>query len=140
MRRLLLALGFALALCAGANAQPSIIGPPNAIQCNQGAQFAAASATTTNVITAVAGQRIYICGWHVTSNQTAANTFQLEYGTGSGCGTPTTLTPALVVEATAPATDHTQFAVLQTVTGAQLCVVTTGTTVGTNGVIWFAQF
>lgn len=140
MRKLFLALGLVLSLFAGAQAQPSIIGPPNAIQCNQGASFAAASATTTNVITAVAGQRIYICGWHITSTQSAANTFQLEYGTGSGCSSPTTITPALVVTSTAPATDHMQFAVTQTAVGAQFCVVTTGTTVGTNGVIWFAQF
>jgi hypothetical protein len=140
MKRLLLVIGFALA-CAGAQAQPANVGPPNAIQCNQVAVANVVSATTTSLVAGVANQRVFVCGWHVTSTQSAANTFTIEYGTQGGpCTSPTVLTPNFVVTSTAPSADHQTFASFQTPTGAQLCVLTTGTTVGTAVFVYFAQF
>lgn len=141
MKRLLLGLGLALSLIAGALAQPSQVGPPNAIVCNQWASASPASATTTSVKAGVAGQKIFICGWHVTSTQSGSTTFQLEYGTQGGpCTSPTTITPAFSVTSTAPSGDHQSFASIDIPAGAQLCVVTTGATVAQAIVVFLAQF
>ncbi len=140
MRRLLLALGLALSLCAGAQAQPSIIGPPNAIQCNKAA-FATTAAGTVSVVAGVAGQTIHICGWHVTSILSTTSTFTLEYGTQGGpCTTPTAITAALNVTSTAPSVDHMQFAVLDVPAGAQVCLLAGTGATGTAIVLWYAQF
>lgn len=142
--RKLLSLFLLLALffwAAPAHAQSGVIGPPNQILCNKAAIANIASATTTSLVAGQSGQAVFICGWHVTSTQSAANTFTIEYGTQGGpCTSPTALTPNLVVTSTAPATDHTQLADMQAPTGAQVCVVTTGTTVGTAVLLWYAQF
>jgi hypothetical protein len=121
--------------------QGGLIGPGNAILCNQLSQASPVTATTTSLMAGVAGKVIVICGWHVTSNQSAVTTFQFEYGTQGGpCTTPTTITPAYSVTSTAPATDHVDYASLSIPAGAQLCVVTTGATVGMQVGVWTAQF
>lgn len=140
MRNLLLALGFVLSLCAGAQAQ-SPVGPPNQILCNKAAIANIATATTTSLVAGVTGQAISICGWHVTSSQSAANTFTFEWGTQGGpCTTPTAITPNFVVTSTAPSSDHVDYSQFSLPVGAQLCVVTTGTTVGTAVLVWYNQF
>jgi hypothetical protein len=100
------------------------------------------TAATTSLVQGVAGKFVFVCGWHVTSTQTGGtNTFQLVYGTQGGpCGSPTPLTPAFNISNTAPSSDHIDYASIQTGLGAQLCVVTTGTTVGTAVGVWYAQF
>jgi hypothetical protein len=142
-------LGLALCLALGPSAlsQPAPVGPPNAIICNLGAQATVATATTTSLVAAKTGgvggvgQSIYICGWHVTSTQSTSTTFQLEYGTQGGpCGTPTAITPAFSVTSTAPSADHIDYATLIAPAGTQLCVVTTGTTVGQAILVYYAQF
>lgn len=138
-----LALGFFLCLLAlsPAQAQPTAIGPANAILCNKMAAVTAASATTTAAISGVAGQAIHVCGWEITSNQSAVTTWQMEYGTqGTPCGTPTTVTPAMSITSTAPAVDHAGFASFDIPAGAQVCIVTTGTTVGIQALIFYSQF
>lgn len=117
------------------------IGPPNQIQCNLYGQVSAAAAGTSSVVAGVAGTRINICGWHVTTSQTAAtDTFQFEYGTQGGpCTTPTVITPALNVSNTAPSADHIDFAGFSLPAGAQLCVVAAGATVTLAGVVFYSQ-
>lgn len=137
-------LGLALALLVwGAQAQTPV-GPPNQILCNKTASATISSNTTTSLVSGVAGQSIFICGWHATSSQPAgnANTFQFEFGTQGGpCSSPTTVTPALFVANTAPSADHIDYAQIQGAQGAQLCVVTTGTTTtGVNLLVWYTQF
>jgi hypothetical protein len=140
MKRLLLLL--ALLWAGPALAQGTIVGPSNAILCNQFAMATPVSATTTSLVAGVAGKSVFICGWHVTSTQSGGtNTFQLVYGVQGGpCTSPVTLTPAFNISNTAPSSDHIDFASTQTTAGAQLCVVTTGTTVGTAVGVWYAQF
>ena len=149
MRKLGLVLSLIAMLGLGPPAalgQGGLIGPGNAVLCNQLSQAGISSATTTLLLTGVLGKTIVICGWHVTSNQSTVSTFQLQYGTGATCGTGTiNLTPAFSVTSTAPATDHTDFAVLSMPmltagTPWNLCVVTTGTTVGLQVGVWTAQF
>lgn len=138
MKRYLLALALGFAFCASAHAENSV-GPSNLIMCNKTASAAPASATTTAVISGVAGQQINICGWEVTSAQSTPTTFQFEYGTQGGpCSSPTTLTPALNITSNAPSVDRQQYASISLPAGAQLCVVTTGATVNQALVVWYA--
>lgn len=140
MKRLLFGLGLTLLLIVGALAQPSQVGPPNAILCNKVAQASPVTATTTSLITGNAGHTYAICGWHVTSTQSTSTTFQFEYGTQGGpCTTPTTLTPAFSVTSTAPSGDHQQTAFMQAPVGTQVCVVTTGATVAQAITLYYAD-
>ena len=131
-----------LALPSGALAQGgSTVGPTNQIACNKIGTANVASATTTSLANGVAGQAISVCGWHVTSTQATANTFQLEQGTQGGpCTTPTTFTPPFVVTSTAPSANNNAAAFYSLPSGAQLCVVTTGATVGTAIMVFYSQF
>jgi hypothetical protein len=146
LRRLfpsLVGLGLLLGLCAPALAQGQL-GPANQIICNQLAQATLTGTganVTTALVSAISGQSINICGWHVTESGTTQGTFQLEYGTQGGpCTTPTTMTPGFAVNNTAPATDHTDFSVLSTPRGVQLCVVTSGASTSTLEIgIWYSQ-
>jgi hypothetical protein len=142
MRKLGLTLHilFWLACIAPAFAD-NTVGPTNQIICNQVAQASPASATTTLLITGIAGKSIFLCGWHVTSNQATATTFQFIAGTGATCtGTPVNLTPAFSIQSTAPSADHISIASYQVPAGFNVCLVTTGTTVGDAAVGYYSQF
>ena len=142
MRKLALSLIILCSTSVGALAQGgSTVGPTNQIACNKIGTANVASATTTSLANGVAGQAISVCGWHVTSTQATANTFQLEQGTQGGpCTTPTTFTPPFVVTSTAPSANNNAAAFYSLPSGAQLCVVTTGATVGTAIMVFYSQF
>lgn len=124
------------ATLAGAVASGSLTG---IIQGDTSAPIAISSATTTQVIALSSGKKTYIMGWDVVS--AGAGTVQLEYGTGTNCGTvvgtltgayplaanggivkPSGLGPALIV----PASD-------------EVCVVTTSSATA-QGSITYTQF
>jgi hypothetical protein len=135
---LLLAL---LAFIPPSQGQAPIVGPGQVILCTSTAQASAAAAGTTALISGVTGKTIFLCGWHVTSNQSTSTTFQLEYGTQGGpCTTPTLITPAFSITSNAPSADHIDYAVIQIPAGAQLCAVSTGTTVGQQYLMYYSQF
>jgi len=140
MKRLLLCL-LALAFAAPASAQ---VGPPNQILCNKQGFATVSTNTTTSLVTGVAGQTVFICGWHVTSTQPSGNVnaFQFVNGTQGGpCGTPVNMTPSFTVANTAPSADHIDFAQMSTPVGAQLCVVSSGTTTTDLRImVWYSQF
>src|SRR5882724_2808536 len=106
MRKLCAAL--LLLLCVSAAQAENTVGPTAQVICNKFVQTTISSSTTTSLVAGVAGQSIFICGWHVTTTQTATfPTFQFEYGTQGGpCTTPTPVTPAFGVTNTAPSSDH----------------------------------
>jgi hypothetical protein len=117
-------------------AQPTALGPANAILCNQAAGLAAGPSAITQILAAVTGQRINICGWSVT-NTAAAGTFSISYGTGSNCGTGTVaMIPALSVGATA-VTDHSAGAVLSTPLSQALCITPSVATIA--AIVWVSQ-
>jgi hypothetical protein len=117
------------------------IGPTNLIQCNKSASVTVAVAGTAQAIAGVAGQTIHLCGWQVTSSIAGAVTqFQFESGTGATCTTPTTFTPALNISSNAPSVDRTPNAWISMPTAAFVCIVTTGGSVGTTAILYFAQF
>jgi hypothetical protein len=96
----------------------------------------------TQVIAAVSGQSIHLCGWHVT-NTGATGTFSISQGSGSNCGTGTAvvITPQNVTS-TAPSADHQQYAYtsLTPVSGVAqaLCITPSVATIAAT--IFYAQF
>jgi len=142
MRKSLIALLALLALCSSAMPQGgSVVGPMNQISCNKSAIANVASATTASVVAGVAGQTISICGWHVTSTQSTSNTFKFVSGTQGGpCTSPADLTANFSITSTAPSAQMNSYANLSAPQGAQVCVVTTGATVGTAVQLFYAQF
>jgi hypothetical protein len=139
MKRLLLALGFALSIFgSGALAQPAILGPPNTVICNQIATLAVGPTTLTQLVGLVTGRSVFVCGWHVT-NTGATGTFSLSYGTGSNCATGTVLVvPPQNVTSTAPATDHIDYASFQIPVSQALCITPSVATIA--AVIYYSQF
>ncbi len=140
MRKLTTALLFLLAFAASAFAQGPIVGPGQPILCTAAAQASAAAAGTTSIISGVAGKITVLCGWHVTSSQSTATTFQIEYGTGATCTSPTVITPAFNVTSTAPSADHIDYADIQAPAGANICIVSVGATVGQQYLLYYSQF
>lgn len=145
----LLILGL-LCAASAAFAQGQVAGPPNAILCNQLGTFGPTTANSvfniTSPSTSQGLQRVYICGWHVTTQASVSTeSFQLLMGSISSgalnCAGGTgaqTVTPSLAVSSTAPSTDHIDFAMAQTGQGQQLCVNTIGTSM--SGIIYFTMF
>jgi hypothetical protein len=133
-----------VALLFGPSAQTqTAVGPTNLITCNRTATASPATATTTALFQAAANQSINICGWHVTSNQSASTTFQFAYGAVAGgpCASPTMFTPAFSVTSTAPSADRQEiayFTIPGTAAGTQMCVISTGATVGLAVMVWYA--
>lgn len=104
------------------------IGPAVTIYCNKTAQLTGAAAIT-QMVPAVAGQTITICGWHVT-NTAATGTFQFTYGTGAACVTGNNpITPVFSVSNTAPSSDHTDYGHLPVPPGNGVCVTPSAVTV-----------
>lgn len=135
----LFALAF-LALSADSFAQPTVVGPGNAIMCNKSAFVTPSTIGTFGLVNGVTGQVINFCGWHVTSSVSTVNTFQFEYGTQGGpCGTPTVFSAPFSVTQTAPSSDHGSFAGSTVPQGQQLCVVTTAAT-ALQIQVYYSQF
>jgi hypothetical protein len=132
MRSLLLALGFALALCAGALAQGgSPIGPPNTIGCDMIFQVSQAATARTKIVSGVTGQSISVCGWTYNSGA-ATSTATLSYGTGTNCGTNTAqIYPTISLPINGVYLDHVQWAVITLPifagVSSDLCLTSTGT-------------
>lgn len=139
MRKFLLALLLALsALIPGAQAQGPIVGPGNMVLCPKIATLAVGPVVLTQIIAAVAGQSITICGWHVT-NTGASGTFSFSYGTGSNCGTGTQLIiPPQNVTLNAPATDHIDYGFYTTPASQAFCITPSVATVA--AVVYYNQF
>jgi len=147
MRRLLYALLFVLTSAVPASAQGPIVGPGQPILCPFTAQANVTSATTTQLVAGNTSQRIFICGWHVTSILSTSATFQFTYGTGATCATASTgnVTPPFNVTSTAPSADHGTYASFQipptgAPTGANICIVTGTGTTGTAVLLYYSIF
>ena len=135
MRKLLLALGLALSLSAGAQAQPTVVGPGNAILCNKIAAVTG-TASLAQAIGLVTGQIINICGWQMT-NTAASGSFNISYGTGAACVTTnTTITGTLSVGSTSVSA-QSAYATFTTPVSNMICVNATATV---TGVIWYSQY
>jgi hypothetical protein len=103
------------------------------------------TATTTNVVSAVAGEGIYVCG-ELLNVSTLSATIKFEYGTtvSTACDTgATALTGVIATPAASPSSPYiaqtSGFTLFQVPAGNQLCIVTTGTTPGVQGYVTYVQ-
>jgi len=100
------------------------------------------SATTTSLIAPITGANIYICQYVINQAGGSSTSLQLEYGTGSTCGTGSQTLSALFTAPTTAGTGNNTIVgsgdktLISTNAGAQamvpsqrLCVVTVGSTV-----------
>jgi hypothetical protein len=140
VKKLLLALGLLLPLSSSALSQGPIVGPGQPIICTKVATIppGGPAATLTQLVAAVAGQSISVCGWHIT-NTAAAGTFSFSYGTGAACGTGTqTPFPAQSVTSNAPSADHSQYASVTVPVSNALCYTFSVNTLA--GIVYYVQF
>src|SRR6266550_4011548 len=127
-----------LLFCAGAAQAENTVGPTAQILCNKIATLAVGPTSSTQMVAAVTGQSIFICGWHVT-NTGAAGTFTFTNGTGSNCGTGTaTIIPPTNVTSSAPSADHISLATIQVPQSNAFCVTPSAATISV--VIYYSQF
>lgn len=124
MRKLIAASIFYFGLILAASAQT--VGPPP-ILCNQSFEVSQAATALTKIVSNVSGKQISFCGWAFNSGA-ATSAAQLEYGSGTNCGTSTTaLTPSIALGINGAYVDHSTYASLSLAQGTDLCLVTTGT-------------
>lgn len=120
----------------------STINPVSQDLCFNGAKtsvsVAISTATTTQLVALTAGKIVHVCGFNATFG--ASTTAQLEYGTGSACGTGTTALTGVYAPATGTyvSMGTGEATVTKTVAGNALCLVSTGTG-GINGVLTYVQ-
>lgn len=120
-------------------------GLPGASQdpCQNGAKKSSApiafgGGTTTQVVAAVTGLSVYVCGYQL-SEATGAGTFQWEYGTGVACAGGTNgLTGTINLTANQPVSYSGPGTVATAPTSNALCLVTTGTG-NAEGIVTYVQ-
>lgn len=113
-------------------------GPP--VHCTLSVIINTASAATTQLVAAVAGQAIHICGFIFQS--AAATTGKLVSGTGVNCGTNTTdLTPPFVFTTTPHAVPFgNPVGLLKRATVSHALCVTNSQAQQLNGLVSYRQF
>lgn len=95
------------------------------------------TATTTQLVAPVAGQKIYVCNVFALEGASQVITFQ--EGTGATCGTGTVnMTGAMTAAATAGTTEFEMFLLRPTVVGNGVCVVS-GAAVAFTGIMTYVQ-
>jgi hypothetical protein len=136
MIRLLAAFIATLLLSHVAAAQVQNAPAYTPIQCNAAAQYSSSVAGTTQIVAAVTGRAIYLCGWDVSA--AAGSTLQIAYGTGTNCGTGTTnITPAFAPTNTNDSSPF--FRGLQAPLSQALCIVQTGA-VAVQALVFYGQY
>ena len=100
------------------------------------------TATTTQLVAPVAGQTVFVCGFTFAMTGTTP-TFQFEYGTGTTCGTGTTvLTGAFQNDIASGFGQYIygggEMTIFATPSANALCVLSAGTP-SVNGVVTYVQ-
>jgi hypothetical protein len=113
--------------------------------CNQSKFLQMTTATTTEIVPLVAGQKVRVCGYEIQGSTTAtATTLKLVYGTGTACATGAVqLTPAWNMPASSTALPMAAGTgageLFATAAGNALC--STSSAAGTVNIrVTFAQF
>ena len=111
------------------------------IACDLSVAINISSATTTQLVAPSGTKSVYVCAFSFTVSGTTP-TAQFEYGTGASCGSGTTAltgpyTPIVGNEIAAGAGMGT---IMRAPAANGVCLVTTGTTPGAQGVLTYAQF
>jgi hypothetical protein len=113
----------------------------------QSAAINIVTATTTQLVAAIQGQSVFVCGFSFTLVPAASgtDTAALEYGTGASCGTGTTALTGTYCAGGATAgppllISHPQGATaFKTPQSNALCLLSAGTTVNVQGVLTYVQ-
>ena len=96
------------------------------MQCNASVNYSAATAGTTELVSAQANKRVYVCNY-IMDSAGGTQTVSLVYGTGTACATGTAnLTPGWSLGANQGLVDNVTDAVLQTAVGNALCINVVG--------------
>ena len=132
-----LILGLLLSSIALPTAAQQVVGPPNAVLCNKTGITSAGAATTQSVV-GVTNQLINVCGYDAGAGA-AAGGFQLVFGTGATCTTPTNITGAYTLAINGFASSRSTFASASSLAGQSLCVISTGTG-PTTVTVYYSQF
>lgn len=112
---------------------------PSADIPKSSASIAVSSATTSQLVASSTTQRIYFCGFIVSYASGTAPTVQFEYGTGGSCTSPTVLTGAMSIPATAGQVIGARLALSPVPIGSTLCIVSGGTGPTFNGYATYAM-
>jgi hypothetical protein len=104
----------------------------------QVAKIAISTATTTEIVAAVAGKAVYVCGIQLQNG--ASSTAQFTYGTkaSTACDTGSTALSGVLLASTNTTIAPGSRTVLSTPAGNELCIVSTGTG-GSVGWVNFIQ-
>lgn len=123
MKRFFIACAILLGLTAPTGAQ-SVGGQQ--IVCDSVFQVSQGAVALTEIVAAEEGKQISLCGWAFNTGVAEA-AVQLQYGTGTDCGTGTTpITPAVALEINGDYVDHIPYAFFSLPRDNNLCLVTTG--------------
>jgi len=115
------------------------------IQCDSSVLINTASAATAELVSLTSSQVIYICGWEIHTSSASANNVNLAYGTGTNCGTGTTVLssivrfPAGVTGLQGKVSVTPFFKGMKTAASNALCV-TTSAAVQVDGVVYYTKF
>lgn len=116
------------------------IAPSQMYGCNQAAIYDASTSGMTKMVTHLANQQIYVCGYVFFSNGSAS--VGLVYGTGGTCGVGTiSVTPAFELGAQTGIVDHLPVytGLLPVPTADDLCINVSGA-VAVQAVVYYTQF
>lgn len=125
-----------LGLIVPATAQQA--GPP-ALYCNKTFVVSAGATATTQIVPAIPGQSVHVCGYDIDAGAAAA-TFQLITGTGVNCATNTVnVTPAFSLGSNGVLVSRPGNVWYSSPTNNALCYAITGTG-PLQAVVSYAQF
>jgi hypothetical protein len=138
MLRLLAIAGLLLLFSCGEPAKSQTAGP-SAVYCNKEVVVSAGATSITQVVAAITGQAIHICGYDINAGA-AAGTYQLTVGTGTNCNANTVnVTPVFTLGINGVLVSRPGNAWFSSAQGAQLCHTITGTG-PINAVVSYGQF
>jgi hypothetical protein len=138
MLRLIAIAGLLLLYGCGEPAKAQTAGPP-AVYCNKSFVVGAGATSITQVVAAVTGQAIHICGYDINAGA-AAGTYQLTVGTGTNCNANTVnVTPVFALGINGVLSSRNTVVWFSSAQGAQLCHTITGTG-PINAVVSYGQF
>lgn len=116
------------------------------LNCDNATSYDATTNGATQLAALTSSQKIYVCGFQISTSQTTSVHVALEYGTGSNCATaPTKITPNYPLQA-ATSTGPVGMVVmtpgytgLQTIASNELCIVTDAA-VSVQALVWWTKF
>ena len=130
--------------CVGTVSTPCVTGAENSSLaavtdniCDQSAVISISGSGLTQIVAASGAKQVRIC--HISVSNSAGSTVQIEYGTGSNCGTGTTALTGVYQNVATMALDFPTRAELDAPSGDAVCL-NYGTSVTAGGTVLYAQY